>query len=164
MATSIRSNLRQVVDWGAAVSAGAISGAAFLVVNILLSAWVLQSPWFYVRLLASVVMGESVLPPPTTFEWPIFLVALVVHFFMSIVFACLIAISIYRWGVIVGLIGGALLGLTLYIINFYGASILFPWFFPLRSWMMLASHVVFGALAGSLYEILEVEKFVPEPA
>ncbi len=31
----------------------------------------------------------------------------------------------------------------------------------MKSWIMVISHVVFGALAGGIYEALEVEEFVP---
>ena len=68
---------------------------------------------------------------------------------------------LHRWGIIVGIIGGAIFGLALYLINFYTLTYFFPWFFPLRSWMMMLSHVIYGATAGGVYEALEVEEFVP---
>ena len=40
----------------------------------------------------------------------------------------------------------------------------FPWFLELRSSFILLCHVIFGALAGGLYELLEVERFVPVDA
>jgi hypothetical protein len=157
--TTVR--MRQVVDWSAAIWAGVVSGIIFLLVNLGLTAYSLGSPWIVTRILASVVMGSSVLPPPTTFDATTFAVAIVVHMILSILFACLLAIIIHRWGLIVGIAGGALFGLALYGINFYTFSYFFPWFFPFRSWMMLLSHVFFGAAAGGVYETLEVEEFVP---
>lgn len=153
--------MRQVVDWSAAMWAGVISGIIFLMVNLLLTAYTLGSPWIVVRVLASVVMGNRVLPPPASFDITIFVVALIVHLVLSVLFACLLAIVIHRWGLIVGIVGGALFGLALYGINFYSFSYFFPWFFPFKSWMMVVSHVVFGAAAGGIYEALEVEEFVP---
>jgi hypothetical protein len=102
-----------------------------------------------------------VLPPPVTFDLGITIVALLVNLALSILFAGLIALIIHRWGLIVGLVGGAVLGLALYAINFYTFSFFFPWFFPFRSWMMVVSHLIFGAVAGGTYELLEVEEFVP---
>jgi hypothetical protein len=109
-------------------------------------------------------MGTRALPPPATFDFGIFAVSLIVHLPLSIGFACLIAVVLHRWGLIVGILGGAGFGLALYFINFYTVSFFFPWFFPMRSWIMAASHIIFGALAGGIYEALEVEEFVPVEA
>ena len=156
--------MKQVVDWSAAVWAGLISGIVFLLANMVLTNVYLGSPWVIVRLLASIVMGPGVLPPPATFSVSTFLVSLIVHVPLSIGFASLIAIVLHRWGLIVGILGGAAFGLALYFINFYTFSFLFPWFFPMRSWIMAVSHLLFGALAGGIYEALEVEEFVPVEA
>ena len=153
--------LRQVVDWSAVRWAGLISGIVFLVLNMVLTGIAVGSPWIVPRILASVVMGSSILPPPASFDLVIFLVSLVVHLALSLIFAGILAIIIHRWGLIVGIIGGALFGLALYGINFYTMSYFFPWFFGFRSWMMIVSHIVFGMLAGGIYELLEEEEFVP---
>lgn len=159
-----KTKMRQVVDWRAAMWAGVISGIIFLGMNMTLTAIYVSSPWVVVRLIASVVLGKTVLPPPATFDVAIFIVSLIVHLALSIGFACLLAIIIHRWGLIVGIFGGALFGLALYFINFYTFSFFFPWFFPMRSWIMVVSHMAFGALAGGIYEALEVEEFVPVEA
>ena len=157
-----RARIRQVVDWNAALWAGLISGLVFLVVDILLSAAFLGSPWVYMRIIASLVLGSAVLPPPAGFDLSVFLVAVVVQVLLSLVYASLLAVIIHRWGLIVGILGGALYGFTIYLINFYTLSFFFPWFYPYRSWIILWGHVLFGALAGGLYEALEVEKFAKE--
>lgn len=156
--------MKQVVDWSAAVGAGLISGIVFLLANMILTNVYLGSPWIIVRLLASIVMGPGVLPPPATFSFSTFFVSLAVHLPLSVGFSCLIATVLHRWGLIVGILGGAVFGLALYFINFYTFSFLFPWFFPMRSWIMAVSHLLFGALAGGIYEALEVEEFVPVEA
>jgi hypothetical protein len=156
--------MKQLVDWSAAVWAGLISGIVFLLANMILTAVYLGSPWVIVRLLSSIILGPGVLPPPATFSVSTFLVSLAVHLPLSIGFACLIAVVLHRWGLFVGIFGGAVFGLALYFINFYTFSFFFPWFFPMRSWMMAVSHLLFGALAGGIYEALEVEEFVPVEA
>jgi hypothetical protein len=156
--------MRPVVDWSAALWAGVVSGIVFLLANLLLTGLTLGSPWIVLRVLASIVLGSGVLPPPATFNLGIAVVALLVNTVLSILFAGIIALIIHRWGLIVGLLGGAILGLALYAINFYTFSLLFPWFFPFRSWMMVVSHLIFGAVAGGTYELLEVEEFVPVEA
>ena len=155
-----RKNLRQIMDWSAALWAGLISGVVFFLLNMPLTQIAVGSPWVYVRLIASTVMGESVLPPPATFEIGVFLTGLAIHMVISVLLAFLIDFAIYRWGLIVGFIGGGLLGLAIYVITFYAISYFFPWFYPLRSWIMVVSHVVFGALAGGIYELIEIEEFV----
>jgi hypothetical protein len=113
------------------------------------------------RRVAAIVLGEGVLPPPATFDLTIFLVALLLHLFLSVIYALVLAFIIHRWGLIVGIVGGALFGLALYVVNYYTFSIFFPWFFPVRSWVDVLSHMLFGAVAGGVYEALEVEEFVP---
>jgi hypothetical protein len=156
--------MRQVVDWRAAIWAGLISGVVFLAINMLLTKFFVGSPWVSVRLVASIIMGERALPPPATFDFSIFLTALAVHIPLSIAFASVIAVVLHRWGLLVGIVGGAIFGLALYAINFYTLTFFFPWFFPMRSWIMAVSHLIFGACAGGIYEGLEVEKFVPAEA
>jgi hypothetical protein len=152
---------RQLVDWRAAIIAGIAAGAVFLLLAMFLTAKHVGSPWVVTRLAASVLLGKSVLPPPATFTVGTFGAAAVVHFALSIGFSCLIAFVLHRWGMVVGILGGALFGLALYFINFNLVSTFFPWFFFMKSWIMLWCHVIFGALAGGLYEALEVERFAP---
>ena len=87
-------------------------------------------------------------------------VGVLVHMALSLVYALLLAFIIHRWGLIVGILGGALFGLAIYVINYYTFTYLFPWFFPLRSWLVLATHVFFGATAGGIYEALERHIYV----
>jgi hypothetical protein len=153
--------LRQVVDWSAAVWAGVIAGIIFLILNVLVAPLFLGgNAWIALRYTASILLGERVLPPPATFDLWVLIVALLVYFAMAIAFAVVLALIIHRWGMIVGIIGGALFGLALYFINFYTLTYFYPWFFAIQSWVLLLSHVIFGAVAGGVYESLEVEEFV----
>lgn len=152
--------MRQIVDWSAAVWAGLFSGLLFLMTEAVLRILFGQGSGLLVRMIAAIPLGSQVVlerPTPLTY-----LAALVIHIPLSILFACLVATVIHRWGLLVGVIGGGLLGLALYGINFYAAPAIFPWFAALRSEVMLISHVIFGALAGGIYELLEVEEFVPQ--
>lgn len=153
--------LRQVVDWTAAIWAGIIAGAIFLLFNALVVPRFLGgNGWMAFRYAASIVLGERILAPPPTFDAAALVVGLLVYFAISIACALLIAIVLYRWGLLVGIFGGAVFGLAFYFINFYTLTLLFPWIFALRSEIVLVSHVIFGALAGGIYEALEVEEFV----
>jgi hypothetical protein len=153
--------MRQVVDWGAAIWGGLVGGIVFLLINMVLTSVYSGSPWFIFRLIASIVMGSGVVTPAAAFNPAIFFVSLIIHIPMSIIFACIIAIILHRWGMLVGIIGGAFFGLALYLIMFYVLSLIFPWFFYMKCWIMAISYVFFGAVAGGIYEALEVEEFVP---
>ncbi len=102
-----------------------------------------------VRLTAALVMGTGVLPPPLTPTWDILLVATLIHFALSFVYALLPAHMAGRLRTGPALFAGALYGLAIYGVNLYGFTLLFPWFAVDRDWVTLVIHLVFGvALAG----------------
>jgi ABC-type cobalamin transport system permease subunit len=154
--------MRQLMDWRAALWAGVIAGVIFLLLNLfLVSGLVGSSPWVLIRLMASALLGPGIQAPPATFDLGALVAALVTHFVLSIGFALLVAFALHRWGLVVGILGGALFGLALYFFNFYTLTYFFPWFFTFRGWPLLLTHVVFGATAGGVYELLEVEEWTP---
>lgn len=160
MAQAQQVKMRQLVDWGAAAWAGLIAGAIYLVLTLILSGIFLDTPWVLLNMTAAMVLGAGSLLNGLTVLSVI--VALIVHFAFSIIFADIIAYVIHRWGLFIGFIGGAALGLALYLINFYSFELIFPWFAAFQqSWIMAVGHVVFGAFAGGVYELLEEEEFVP---
>jgi hypothetical protein len=155
--------MRQVMDWRAAIWAGLIAGAVFLGLQMAILASVSGgSPWVMLRMVAAIVMGEDVLPPPATFDPRIAGVALLIHFALSVLFALIIAFVLHRWGLLVGILGGALFGLALYAINYYTFTLFFPWFFSMRGWIVVLVHIIFGATAGGVYEAFEHEEYVVE--
>ncbi|KAA3665304.1 MAG: hypothetical protein DWQ04_01300 [Chloroflexi bacterium] len=160
--TASSTRMRQIMDVSSAIWGGIIAGTAFLLVQMAMAVWVLgSSPWVVFRWLAAIVLGEGVLPPPAGFNLLIFMIGLVIHYATSIGAALLLAFIIHRWGLIVGIVGGALFGLALYAVNYYTLTFFFPWFFLIRNWAMVVGHIMFGALAGGIYEALEVEEFEP---
>jgi hypothetical protein len=157
MEQSSRVKMRQVVDWSAALWAGLISGLLYLITAILLSGIILNNPLLPVQMIAAILLGSDVVLQNSTVVT--ILIALLIHIPMSLFFAAVVAFVIHRWGLLVGVFGGAALGLALYGINFFALSGLFPWFVGLRGGIMIFSHLVFGAAAGGFYELLEVEEF-----
>ncbi len=152
----------QLVDWSAAVWAGLLAGALFLLLNlILLPLFIGGNGWVIIRLMASPMLGAAILSPPATFAANALAAALVTHFVLSILFSMLTAFIIHRGCLLTGILGGALIGLFLYLINFYAFTFFFPWFFAMRSWVFILTHILFGVIAGGVYEGLEVEEFVP---
>ena len=161
--TTFRTQVRHVMDWKAAVLAGLIAGAVFLVV--LLIAYPLATggtPWTIFRFIGAMVLGEAVLPPPTSFDAGIVITAVIVHFTLAVLYTLVLAFIVHRWRLLVSVIGGALFGLALYLINFFTFTFFFAWFYPARAWPFSLVHILFGALAGGIYELLEKDVFIIE--
>ncbi|MAT43570.1 MAG: hypothetical protein CL609_14630 [Anaerolineaceae bacterium] len=150
------------LDWNAVVAAGLISGFTMLIISILLPWIFLSDPFLIVRIMASVLLGPSVISPQAGLVPGIYVVAILTHFFLSIFFAMLIVLIFHRWGMIVAFIGGAVMGFVIYFMNYYTFSLVFPWLLPYHTWMLLTGHIVFGALVGTLYELFEDEHFVDQ--
>ena len=159
-----RPGFRQVVDWRAAFLAGLFAGVALFLLQMALTALLVGSAWIIPRMTAAIVLGRPALPPPASFDAGIVAVAFLVHMALSMAYAALFAFILHRGGLVLGILGGAALGLGLYAINYFTFAAFFPWFLELKSTLIVLCHVIFGALAGGLYELLEVERFVPAAA
>lgn len=159
----LQPRMRQLVDWSAAVWAGLIAGALSLGLSPLL----FKAADVF-NLLSYPILGETTVDG---LRLSAVLVGTLVHLIASLLFGLLTAFLLHRWGIIIGIVGGALLGLALYAINFYAILEFLPnlvsetgliqieW---LRNdWRMPLMHILFGATAGGIYESLEVEEFVP---
>jgi uncharacterized membrane protein YagU involved in acid resistance len=144
---------RRGIDWGVAVWAGVIAGIVFMMLEMVMVPLFLgASGWGPPRMIAAIVMGRGVLPPPASFDLGVMMVALIVHLVLSIVFALILAWLIYRVGTGVALLIGAAFGLLLYLVNFYGFTAVFPWFAEARNWVSVFTHVVFGFVAAWAYK------------
>ena len=142
------------IDLRAAAVAGIIAGAVFLMLEMLLVTLVDgMSPWGPPRMMAAIVMGEGVLPPPASFDLPIMAAAMLVHFALAIVlgivFAALLGQRVLSDFASVAV--GALFGAAVYFVNFYGMTALFPWFAMARNHSSLAAHLVFGGVLALAY-------------
>ncbi|MGN3974833.1 hypothetical protein [Tsuneonella sp. SYSU-LHT278] len=132
-----------------AAVAGLLAGLVFVSMEMILVGTVGGgSPWGPPRMMGAIVLGTSVLPPPATFDAGIFTVGMLVHFALSAVLGVIFGFIARRMtvstGALVGL--GALFGLAVYLVNFYGFTTIFPWFEMARNWITIVSHLVFGAV------------------
>lgn len=145
------------VDWKAVVWAGLIAGAVFLAVEMLM-VWLLQgqSPWGPPRMMAAMLMGKEILPPPADFSLPATAVAMMIHFPLSLVYAVILGWAVRRLDMTAAVLAGAAFGLVaVYLVNFYlVAPVLFPWFVEARNWLSAVAHIVFGAVLGGTYVAL----------
>lgn len=145
--------IQRNVMWRAIPFAGLVAGTVFLLLNMILSPLLLQiDATIILRYFASIPLGTSAL---VTDDSSFLIVALLTHYALSIFFTLIIAIVVHRWGLGVGIVGGAILGLSFYGINFYAGTLIFEWFFAINSPLLVISHIVFGAVAGGVYELLD---------
>ncbi|SAK91157.1 hypothetical protein [Caballeronia ptereochthonis] len=143
-------------DWRAAVLAGVVAGAVFLVLGAFLMAIVTgQDPMVQPRMIAAIILGRGALQSPESFSLGIVLVAFVVHFALAILFTVILSLIIASFSLDSSLamasVVGIAFGLAVYLINFYGLTSLFPWFAEARNWAAALAHMVFGVVAADLY-------------
>lgn len=139
----------------AVLIAGLAAGTAFLVTNlVLLPIFANVDATLSLRYIAALVLGEGVLTQ-TENTTLIAVAGVIVHYLLSLVFTLVVAVVVHRWGLLVGIIGGAVMGLALYGINLYTMTTFFTWFFALNSTVLLLSHILFGAVAGGVYELFD---------
>lgn len=162
MNTKLPIKVKLIMDWKAAIWAGLISSIVFYLINIFIIPLILGgNMWIIIRLFSSIILGEEILAPPATYDLYALITSIGINFILSVAFTFLIAFVLHKWGLLTGIIGGALFGLAIYAFNFYTLSYFFPWFFALSSWPFVVAHLIFGATAGGIYELLEVEEYVP---
>lgn len=146
---------RTTIDWRATILAALIAGAVFIVLEMLLVPVFLgDSAWAPPRMIAAILLGRDVLPPPATFDFGIMMTALLVHFTLAIIYAFILALIVAHMGAGAAIIVGAVFGIALYVINFYGFTAIFPWFAMARNILSLVLHAVFGAVLGWSYKAI----------
>jgi uncharacterized protein YndB with AHSA1/START domain len=128
------------------LGAGTIATAAQLVLWWLAAMPVLETLFRDARLTAAMVLGSGVLPPSSTAQWNVLLVATLIHFALSFAYALIPTHLAGQLRTGSALWIGALYGLILYVVNMYGFTLLFPWFAVVRDWMTVAAHIVFGVV------------------
>jgi len=154
--------MRQLVDWRATFIAAFIAGSVFLIFVVLVVPVVFGNGDVAtaIRNVGSIILGPTSLNEAEPLSIVMVLAALVVNYAIAILGTVILAIIIHQWGLVTGIILGALFGFALYLINNFLTSQLFPWFVFNTTWFVTA-HILFGAIAGGTYEALEVERFVP---
>ncbi|GAB3626828.1 membrane protein [Pandoraea terrae] len=157
---------RRMPDWRAAAIAGLVAGVVFLVLD-LLAAWAMSgSLWGPPQMIAAIVMGRDVITQPAVFGAGVLVTALIVHFVLAAVFGLILAVIMapFHFDSSIGMssLVGAVFGIALYFINFYGMTQFFPWFAEARGWVTAVVHIVFGLVAADMY--LRLERKEGEPA
>lgn len=153
---NILAALRRNMAWHAVPIAGLAGGVAFLLTLYPLTALLLPIDGnIMLRYFSSLVLGEAALVDERLL---VLGVGLLVHLALSVLMAFVIGVVVHRWGLWVGIIGGAVLGLSFYGLNtslFTRILGWFAWFVAVDHAVFAISHVVFGAVAGGVYEYLD---------
>lgn len=156
--------IQRNVTWRAIPIAGIVGGTVFLLINMIFNPLLYGIDAFFIlRYFGSLVLGTDALMDSSPL---ILVVGALVHYFLSILFTLFIAILVHRWGLLVGIIGGGLIGLGIYSVNFYTMTILFEWMFAINNTLIVISHIAFGAVAGGIYEMMDSydEEFMEDSA
>lgn len=150
------------ISWRAVIWATIISGLLFAVVEMILSPLVRGgTPWTPVRMIAGIVMGKGVVPPPHTFDLVIVAVGVIFHMVLSLVYVVILAFIIHRMSMGPAIIVGAVFGLAIYLINFYGFTAWFPWWVNARGALSIATHILFGVAAAWPYKAIQQRNVIP---
>ena len=142
------------LNWKAVIVSGLVAGIVFMMLEMVLVATIGgQSPWGPPRMIAAMVMGRDVLPPPATFNLGVMMVAMMIHFMVSIILAAIFGwvVSHRRMNLPTTLIAGVGFGLVVYFVNFYLMTGVFPWFAMARGGIAIFSHAMFGLVLGWIY-------------
>ncbi|MPW23016.1 hypothetical protein GCT13_41130 [Paraburkholderia sp. CNPSo 3157] len=150
-------------DWRAAVWAGMIAGAVFLVLGAFLMAVVTeQDPRVPPHMIAAIILGRGALQSMDAFPVGIVVAALAVHFGLAILLAVILSLIIASFNLDSSLpmasLVGVVFGLAIYLVNFYGMTRFFPWFSDARNWANGLAHIVFGVVAADAYMRVERKK------
>ncbi|HJV53323.1 MAG TPA: hypothetical protein VJ652_17790 [Noviherbaspirillum sp.] len=146
-------------DWAAAAASGFVAGAVLMVLELLWTTNLMgATPWTVSHKVAAILMGPQV-AQSHDFSIAVVSVALVTHYVLGIVFGMILAaiMAPFRFdsSPSMAVAIGAIFGLLLYLLNFYGLARMFPWFMDLRGWPNLIGHLIFGMTAAFMYWKLE---------
>ncbi len=154
------------VDWRAVFLAAPLAGAISLAMLLFFVPWAVGAgnAATIMRYLASIAIGADALAPPPTWTAATLITGTLVHFALSLWMTAVIAYVLHRWGLLTGLLGGALFGLGFFAVHYYTLTLALPHLFAMSHWSVALVHAVFGALAGGLYEVFEFEPGEYAPA
>lgn len=150
----VDANFRLSADWKAAAWSGVIAGLIFMMAEMML-VWLAMgmSPWAPPRMMAAMILGKGILPPPDDFSLSAVMSAMMVHLPLSAIYGLIIGWLVHRLDMLKAVLVGIAFGLiAIYGVNFYlVAPAFFPWFVDARNWIGVVSHVIFGVVAAAMY-------------
>lgn len=147
------------IRWASAVAAGAVAGIAYIVVVSVLGSIVHgSSVWEPFHRIAAIVLGSPALEDVEAFEAGVVVMALSVHLGLAAFYGLVLSYLIVEFTRGNAPWLGAIAGLLIYLVNYYGFAGLFPWMIEMRGPVTLLSHAVFGGLLASCYWALHTDR------
>jgi hypothetical protein len=145
--------------WVSAVAAGGVAGIAFIVmVSVLGSIVHDDSVWVPFHRIAAMVLGPASLEEMDVFDGSVVGMALSIHLGLAASYGIILSYLIVEFTRRNAPLLGAVAGLLIYLVNFYGFAGLFPWMTEMRGPVTLVSHAVFGSLLASCYWALYADR------
>jgi len=143
-------------NWSAAIWASVIAGLVFAALQMAL-VWAVQhqSPWLPLHMIGAIGLGPSAMSPPDTFDLKIVGVAVAIHMVLAVIYGVILAFILMRLEMAPAILIGAVYGLALYFINFYGFTAAFPWWVEARGGVSIFTHVVQSGLMAYIYKALD---------
>lgn len=138
----------EMPDWGAAGWAGLAGGLAFGTVELLMRDWMPS------KLVAALVLGNTMLQPPPEYKAIIDASAVAVHFTLSLIFARILILLVHRHRLSYSVEEGAAYGLGIYLLVFHLLAPAFPWLAVGRGLPTMLAHAVYGVTVVLAYRKL----------
>ena len=144
------------LNWSAAIGASIIAGLVFAALEMILARVVHgDSPWMPLHLIGAIGLGPSAVSDTHTFDVKVVSVAVALHMALAILYGLILALIIERLDMAWAVVVGAIYGLILYYINFYGFTKAFPWFADARGGVSIFTHIVQSGLMAWIYKALD---------
>ncbi len=149
-----RHSRSQSIDWSAAIWAGVVGGIVFMMLEMIMAPMFTGAPgiWAPPRMIDAIGLGKEVLPPPGTFHLGAVMVAMMIHFTLSIAFGIATAFIVRNMSTGAAIGVGIVLAMLLYFFVFYLMTPVWPWFANARNWISIFAHVMFGAVVAWWYK------------
>jgi hypothetical protein len=144
------------INWSAAIWASVIAGLVFAALEcIMVPLFLGKSFWLPLHMIGAIGLGPSAMASPDTFDLGVVATAVVIHMALAVLYGVILAFFIARMSIGTATLVGALYGLALYYINFYGFTKWFPWFADHRDWIAIFTHLVQSGLMAYLYKVMD---------
>ena len=140
------------IDGRSALIAGLFGAAVFVTLELWLATIRGEGTWLPMRMVAAIVLGPSVLPPPGGYDPSLAAVAAIIVVPVALFHALVLGAFVRRMSASTALIVGALYGIAIYAIDFYSFVPFFPWLAWYRGPQHILAHVGYGMVTAAAYE------------
>ncbi|MFU8802521.1 MAG: sodium:proline symporter [Bradymonadaceae bacterium] len=143
------------VNWRGVILGALIAALTFLVIFMATAPLMGLHTFEPIQMMAAIVLGPQILDRPPTFDLGVFAVAMAIHLILSLLYTSVIAVWVRERPPTQALGLGLLLGMAIYMLNFYVFIPAYPWFYAARDLITIAIHLVFGGVAAAVYVAIE---------